>query len=179
MCPTCRTPIQLDKLVAIVGDGDVNGDDGESSSRESSPNDDDPSMDGMGRWTKVQLLIRLIKRKPNGRFLVFSKLDASFCNIERELNLADIRWGPMKGHTSEMMNTLGMFKRGEIQVILLNTHYAGSGIDISCATDVVILHSMGLDKTQAVGRAQRVGRVDSLTVHNLCFAHEMGIGAGA
>jgi len=32
---------------------------------------------------------------------------------------------------------------------------------------------MGLDKTQAVGRAQRVGRTSPLTIHNLCYPHEL------
>jgi len=170
VCPTCRTPIQTDKLVAIVKDHEQVAD------SERTMHDDDSAMDGMGRWTKEQLLVRLIKRKPGGRFLVFSKLDASFYNVGVELRSAGIPYALMKGHTSEMMKTLGQFRNGEVPVILLNTHYAGSGIDISCATDVVILHSMGLDKTQAVGRAQRVGRTEPLTVHNLCFAHEMGMG---
>lgn len=173
VCPTCRTPIQTDKLVAIVKDDEQVAD------ANSAPQEDDSALDLMGRWTKEQLLVRLIKRKPGGRFLVFSKLDASFYNVGAELRNAGIPYALMKGHTSEMMKTLGHFKNGDIPVILLNTHYAGSGIDISCATDVVILHSMGLDKTQAVGRAQRVGRTEPLTVHNLCFAHEMGIGGGA
>ena len=177
MCPTCRTPIQLDKLVAIVKEKEdaeeAAAADAGASTSSGVKNIDDPSMDGMGRWTKEQQLIRLIKRKPDGKFLVFSRLDASFYNISQELRAAGIQFALMKGHTSEMMKTLGMFKSGAIPVILLNTHYAGSGIDISCATDVVILHSMGLDKTQAVGRAQRVGRTDHLTVHNLCFAHEI------
>jgi hypothetical protein len=32
---------------------------------------------------------------------------------------------------------------------------------------------MGLYKNQAVGRAQRVGRIDKLTIHNLCYEQEM------
>ena len=72
-----------------------------------------------------------------------------------------------------MMNVLNKFKSGEIKVILLTTQYAGSGIDISCATDVIILHSMDIDKQQAIVRAQRVGRYESLNVHNLCYDHEL------
>jgi hypothetical protein len=32
---------------------------------------------------------------------------------------------------------------------------------------------MAVDKQQAIGRAQRVGRTNNLIVHNLCFEHEM------
>ena len=72
-----------------------------------------------------------------------------------------------------MMNVLNNFKNGNTNVILLTTQYAGSGIEINCATDVIILHSMDIDKQQAIGRAQRVGRTCSLKVHNLCFEHEL------
>ena len=71
------------------------------------------------------------------------------------------------------MNVLNDFKSGDINIILLNTQYAGSGIDISFATDVIIFHSMGIDKQQAIGRAQRVGRTEQLVIHNLCYEHEM------
>ena len=32
---------------------------------------------------------------------------------------------------------------------------------------------MAADKRQAIGRAQRVGRITPLKVHNLCYEHEM------
>ena len=79
----------------------------------------------------------------------------------------------LKGNTNHMINILDNFKKGIINVILLNTQYAGSGIDINYATDVIIFHSMGLDKNQAIGRALRVGKTDQLYIHNLCYNHEM------
>ena len=85
----------------------------------------------------------------------------------------NITYASLKGHTSHMMNVLNNFKNGNTNVILLTTQYAGSGIEINCATDVIILHSMDIDKQQAIGRAQRVGRTCSLKVHNLCFEHEL------
>ena len=84
-----------------------------------------------------------------------------------------IKYDFLKGNTSQMVNILNKFKNGDINVILLNTQYAGSGIDINFATDVIIFHSMGLDKQQAVGRAQRVGRTEQLYIHNLCYEHEI------
>jgi SNF2 family DNA or RNA helicase len=72
-----------------------------------------------------------------------------------------------------MMNVLDRFKSGKLNVILLNTQYAGSGIDINYATDVIIFHSMGIDKQQAIGRAQRVGRDKILYIHNLCYEDEI------
>ena len=122
--------------------------------------------------TKEDTLLEIIKNNQNGKYIVFSRVD-SFTKIIEKLNSNDITYSSLKGNTSHMMNTLNKFKKGETNVILLTTQHAGSGIDISYATDVIILHSMDIDKQQAIGRAQRVGRTESLNVHNLCYDHEL------
>jgi len=127
---------------------------------------------GKGILNKEDTLIELIKNNRDGKFIVFSRVDA-FTKIMELLTSNNITYASLKGHTSHMMNVLNNFKNGNTNVILLTTQYAGSGIEINCATDVIILHSMDIDKQQAIGRAQRVGRTCSLKVHNLCFEHEL------
>lgn len=156
-CPTCRIPIQCRKLTAIVNQ----------------KQDAHQEAQRTQLLNKEETLLKLLQEKPNGRFLVFSRIDSTFYNIMRRLQEANITHAEIKGSTAQMVKILERFRSGELRVILLNTYHAGSGIDISCATDVVIFHAMGLDKTQAVGRAQRVGRTTPLHVHNLCYAHEM------
>lgn len=156
-CPTCRVPIQCKKLTAIV-----------DQKPPSEPAEARPQV-----LNKEETLLKLLREKPQGRFLVFSRIDSTFYNVTQRLHEANVPHAEIKGSTAQMMKILERFRNGELRVILLNTHHAGSGIDISSATDVVIFHSMGLDKTQAVGRAQRVGRSTPLQVHNLCYAHEM------
>lgn len=155
-CPTCRQPIQSSELVAIV---------------------DTPTNQSRNEVQKLKSkedqVMEIIHSKPQGKFLIFSNYDANFWKIMRRLENERITNIEMKGSTSVMVKNLDAFRRGEIRVILLNTHHAGSGIDISCATDVIIYHSMGLEKIQAVGRAQRVGRTSPLTVHNLRYPSEL------
>jgi SNF2 family DNA or RNA helicase len=122
---------------------------------------------------KVDTLVHIISQKPNGKFLIFSRIDVAFYKIMAALEKECVTYAEIKGSTQTMMNTLERFRNGNLRVILLNTHHAGSGIDISCATDVIIFHNMKSAKVQAVGRAQRVGRTEPLHVHNLCYAHEM------
>ena len=176
-CPECRVIIDKTKVISVV-------------TTESTP----PIVDAPvntpvteinryaqygyhdTRMEKCAMLLKLLTDKPDGKFLVFSQYDATFLNIERTLANNGISFGQMKGSTYQMMHTLNRFKNGEIRVILLNTYFAGSGIDISFATDVVIFHSMGSSKTQSVGRAQRVGRTEPLTVHNLLYFSETPAG---
>jgi len=155
-CPICRQNITgTDKLIAIVNDTDKN-------------NDDKNII-----LSKEETLIKIINNKPTGKFLIFSKNENSFEKIKTELLKNNNKYELLKGSTTHMMNILEKFKSGDVNIILLNTQYAGSGIDISYATDVIIFHNMGIDKQQAIGRAQRVGRKTELYIHNLCYEHEI------
>lgn len=159
VCPECRQPACPQGLIAIVNQKGS----GEGPSAPTIPQ----------FYSKEDTLMHILRQKPQGKFLVFSRVDSTFFGIRERLVNEGISHAEIKGSTSQMMNILQRFRDGQLQVILLNTYHAGSGIDISFATDVIIFHNMGLDKVQAVGRAQRVGRVDPLAVHNLCYPHEM------
>jgi len=152
-CPNCRANINsLDKLTAIVEENNINENNEQILSKEDT-------------------LLKILNSKPNGKFLIFSKNENTFDNIKLILN--NYKYDMLKGNTSHMMNILNKFKNGELNIIFLNTQYAGSGIDISDATDIIIFHKMGIDKEQAIGRAQRVGRTNELFIHNLCYDHEL------
>jgi SNF2 family DNA or RNA helicase len=153
-CPECRTDIDSSKIVAIV-------------------KEKVETNTIMMIMSKEDQLIDIIKKKPDGRFLIFSRMDTSFGRLSKILESNLITHTEIKGSTSHMMRILDEFVAGRINVILLNTYHAGCGIDISSATDVIIFHSMPQEKIQAVGRAQRVGRTEQLTIHNLCYPHEM------
>lgn len=153
-CPECRRKIDANKMIAIVNEK-IN---------------DSPKKQIA---SKEDTLLQIIKENPQGKYLVFSKYDSGFLKLMNILQNNGITCSELKGNTAHMMNVLDKFKSGEIQVILLNTYFAGSGIDISYATDVILFHSMGNAKHQAIGRAQRVGRADRLNIHYLCYEHEM------
>jgi len=157
-CPTCRAKITTTNMIAIVDNN-------------SKTNNIEIKKEEI--LNKEDTFIKIIKEKPDGKFIVFSRIDSGFDKIKIKMNENNINFELLKGTTGHMMNVLNDFKSGDINIILLNTQYAGSGIDISFATDVIIFHSMGIDKQQAIGRAQRVGRTEQLVIHNLCYEHEM------
>jgi hypothetical protein len=154
-CPNCRKSIgDLNKLTAIV-----------KNARHQNKKDE--------IYSKEDTLLKIIENNPNGKFLVFTQIDNGFEIFKTKLNMNNISFEFLKGTTTHMLNVLERFKNGITKIILLNTQYAGSGIEINYATDVIIFHSMGLDKQQAIGRAQRVGRTSKLNIHNLCYEDEM------
>jgi hypothetical protein len=165
-CPDCRAEIKsTENLTAIVTTKD-------NITNEIVCSGDNTNKIGKGILNKEDTLLEILKNKPDGKFIVFSRVDV-FTKIIKLLVSNKITFAELKGHTAHMMNVLKDFKNGLINVILLTTQYAGYGIDINYATDVIIFHSMAVDKQQAIGRAQRVGRTHNLIVHNLCFEHEL------
>jgi SNF2 family DNA or RNA helicase len=165
-CPDCRAEIKsTENLTAIVTTKDNNA-------NNIVIPEDNTNKIGKGILNKEDTLLEILKNKPDGKFIVFSRVDV-FTKIIKLLVSNNITFAELKGNTSHMMNVLKDFKNGLINVILLTTQYAGYGIDINYATDVIIFHSMAVDKQQAIGRAQRVGRTNNLIVHNLCFEHEL------
>ena len=165
-CPDCRAEIKsTENLTAIVTTKDDNA-------NNIVIPEDNTNKIGKGILNKEDTLLEILKNKPDGKFIVFSRVDV-FTKIIKLLVSNNITFAELKGNTSHMMNVLKDFKNGLINVILLTTQYAGYGIDINYATDVIIFHSMAVDKQQAIGRAQRVGRTNNLIVHNLCFEHEL------
>jgi len=171
-CPDCRADIKsTENLTAIVSC--VSGKNADATDANALTNEiAGISKIGKGILNKEDTLLEILKNKPDGKFIVFSRVDV-FTNIIKILVSNGITFAELKGNTSHMMNVLKDFKNGIINVILLTTQYAGYGIDINYATDVIIFHSMAVDKQQAIGRAQRVGRTNNLIVHNLCFEHEL------
>ena len=173
-CPDCRADIKsTENLTAIVSSESSGGKNAGATDANALTNEiAGSSKIGKGILNKEDTLLEILKNKPDGKFIVFSKVDV-FTNIIKILVSNGITFAELKGNTSHMMNVLKDFKNGIINVILLTTQYAGYGIDINYATDVIIFHSMAVDKQQAIGRAQRVGRTNNLIVHNLCFEHEL------
>lgn len=161
VCPVCRFDIASNKLIAIVD---------EKEDENIIKNNEENNIKIK---SKEDTIIDIINNNPNGKFLIFSRIDNTFLSLIEKLHNNNITFADIKGSTSAMMNILERFKTGSLKVIMLNTYHAGSGIDISFATDVIIFHSMGLDKTQAIGRAQRVGRTSTLNIHELFYPHEI------
>ena len=162
-CPMCRaTAIQKDlkKLVdkadetAIVNEG------------ESTPDD--------GLEKKPETLMRLFRDNPQGRFLVFSRYDNPFTAMENQIDALGVKVKQLKGNKDAIAATLRAFQGGDLRCLLLNSHYAGSGLNITAATHVVLLHAMTHEEEkQILGRAYRMGRTEPLNFIRLLHQDEM------
>jgi hypothetical protein len=123
---------------------------------------------------KTEQLLELLKQKPNGKFLVFSRYDNPFEQLTTEIESLNISVKQVKGNKDVIAATLKSFEAGKTKVLLLNSLEAGAGMNITAATDVILLHAMNHEEEkQILGRAYRMGRKEPLSVVRLLHPEEM------
>jgi len=195
-CPECRSTIELRQLVAIVKDkNDIEASaidslsssiasfDSETSETPTTPHPFSTSSNNNSRqnlrqqqsqiFSKEDTLVNIIQANPEGKFVVFSKLDSSYWGCMNRLRTENVSYSLLRGNSNVMASVLDRFKNGNTRVLLLNTVHAASGIDISCSTDLILIHDLGAGRTQAVGRCNRHPRNTPLRIHQLCYPHEI------
>ena len=153
-CPVCRHHANSNELIYI---------DTESKSDLTEYNNDSNKI-----LTKQQTTVKIIKDKPNGKFIIFSGFEETFVNIRSCLNSDGIKYGEILGKKENRETIVNNFKHGDIKVLFLNSINSGDGLNLQEATDIILYHnvSTGLE-TQILGRANRIGRNINLSVHHL------------
>lgn len=153
-CPLCRGTIKTSQLMYI--------------NDEKNNHTPPPPCDNSQLQTKVNTVINLIKSKPDGKYIIFSSWDQTFAPIRNILSSNNINYIEIGGSISSRIKSIQEFRTGNINVIFLNSRYNGYGINLPETTDIIIYHEMGETTiNQIIGRANRIGRKDSLYVHHL------------
>lgn len=122
---------------------------------------------------KNDALLKIINENPTGKFLIFSRYDNPFDALESNLENLGIHVKHLKGNKDAIKSTLTKFETGRIQCLLLNSQFAGAGLNITAATHVILLHAMTHEEEkQILGRAHRVGREGPLVFIKLLHENE-------
>jgi hypothetical protein len=125
---------------------------------------------------KEEVFEKLIKENPNSKWLIFSGYDGTFHTLIKKLESDGITFSKVMGTNSHIEKLIGDFNNGKIKVLLLNAFYFGMGLNLECATDILIYHTLNPElEKQVIGRAQRPGRNMPLNIHLLCHDNEISI----
>jgi hypothetical protein len=164
-CPMCRSNVNVKELVYINKDGVDNIDNIDEKFDESKR----LKQDKISKQDKV-LEILSTGLTQSKKFLIFSMYDESFVIIRRVLDSHNIDFVEISGSKATRDIKLKKFKEDKVNVVFLNSRFNGAGINLETATDIILYHDMPLSiKDQVVGRALRIGREKSLTIHNLIY----------
>ena len=154
-CPLCRRMVNKEDLIYIEREDEKEEKVNDEEKKEKLP-------------TKEETIIKIIKEKQEGKFIIFSKYDESFEPIRNVLKENKIPFIEIKGIVETRTKNIERFRKGDINVAFLNSNTDSSGINMQETTDIIIYHTMGeATKNQILGRANRIGRKIPLYVHNL------------
>jgi len=153
-CPLCRQNININELIYLTNSSKVE--------------ESKIGVENQTKLSKQETIVKLIKNKPNGKFIIFSSYDQTFEQIKITLFENQIDFKLIKGSITQIQNIIKEYKEGNLQVVFLNSKFNGSGINLQETTDIILYHEMSDNtKTQLIGRANRIGRREPLYVHQL------------
>lgn len=124
---------------------------------------------------KLDVLVDLVKNKPDKSFLIFAGFIETFHKIETQLKDLDISYNILKGDSETVKNYIDDFKNKKIQILMLNAQHFGAGMNLHMATDIIMYHRFNNEtEEQIIGRAQRLGRniEEPLNVYYLLHDNE-------
>ena len=154
-CPMCRSKFKVEDLNVM---SDVN-----KIKKEVKHKKDE-------KISKLDQLMELLEEE-NHRTLVFSDYEETFNQIIEKLDQKKMKYAELKGHGKTIHKIQGDFRKGKIDILMLNSKHQGAGHNLEKATRVVLFHAHP-SYVQVIGRAQRYGRDCPLEVISLLYEHE-------
>jgi len=107
------------------------------------------------------------------RFIVCSTYDEALEDLSVDLAEREVDFAILNGSVHDFAEKIASFVEGRVRVLLLNTRALFAGVDLQCATDIIVMDGERTENFgQVVGRAQRMGRTCSLTVHLLSYVDD-------
>lgn len=111
------------------------------------------------------ILDTILARNQNAKILLFNESQETLSNMCEGIQ-DTYKYRQLKGTPKTVAKILRDFASGALQILFLNSHTAGAGLNLEMATHVICTQRMadnGLE-SQVIGRAQRFGRSTKLTV---------------
>ena len=156
-CPNCRQQVNGRELVHVRGQP--------GSPQEETKEEPKPP-------TKIECMEKIFENRlaenKDSKFILASQYSGGFDRIMRCLDRMEISYREISGHASTRKKIISQFNEGKIQVIFLGNLDSTAGVNLQAATDIIMYNNMSpAQRTQVIGRGNRVGRFGSLRVHTL------------
>lgn len=166
-CPLCKAGMTSDDYLVINKNFE------NTYINEIVPDENELNED-FDKYKNLKILLK--KRKIGSKFLIFSSSDMSFHKIIPILDELNIRFDFLKGHQYHINNLLNNYNNSNLDVLLVNSTYYGSGLNIEKTSDIIMFHRFDNQmEQQIVGRADRMGRTEPLNIHYLLYQNELSI----
>jgi len=167
VCPLCRTSISSTSNLTILSD-DVKAKPTKANKKEEKPLSDEEK-------TKARRLLEFLEKNPTAKVLLFSSYDKTFEKLAPVFDEKGITYSMVNGTSARIQKLIRELGESKQQLLCLNARHLGAGLNIDCATHVILYHRMSEEmEKQIIGRAYRFGRTTDLDVIHLLHANETG-----
>jgi SNF2 family DNA or RNA helicase len=130
----------------------------------------------LSKYENMDKIFALNKDNAVRKYLIFTEYESTLnSKITSILDKYGLTYGRIRGSSIAISNMVETYRRhdDEINVLLINSKYFGSGLNLENTSDIIILHKMQADiEMQVIGRAHRYGRKESLRVWKLYYQNE-------
>jgi SNF2 family DNA or RNA helicase len=122
----------------------------------------------------VAKVAELLLWNEDSKILIFSDGEYMLGLLEVELIRRDMSCKTMSaGNADEIAQDIDDFKNSKYSCMLLDSSSFTSGLNLEMTTDIICMHKLELGtRAQLIGRAQRPGRIGTLTVHDILHENE-------
>lgn len=169
-CPLCKIKMNINDLYVI--DNDVNPN--EPSNEDEVQEQQNKLNAKNDKYQNLEVILDELKENPTSKILILAAYDNTFINVIPILQRLEMSFEYVKGNSNQIKCTIDRYKEGNTQILLVNTHHFGSGLNLENTTDLILFHKFDTEiEKQVIGRAQRYGRKEPLNVHYLLYENEM------
>jgi hypothetical protein len=187
-CPSCRAELSVFKLMLLSNKKKEIGLDVDSKTTKTKAIEQDPmtmsypqhiellktkSID-FTKYENMDKIFELNSKNDVKKYLIFTEYESTLnTKITSMLDKWELTYGRIKGTTATITKQIENYKKGNTNVLLINSKFFGSGMNLENTSDIIIIHKMQGDiEMQAIGRAHRFGRVENLRVWKLYYENE-------
>jgi len=132
------------------------------------------------KYENMDKIFELNNNHPVKKYLIFTEYESTLnTKITSILEKWNLTYDRIRGSSATINKQLEKYKKNggnsseETNVLLVNSKFFGSGMNLENTTDIIIMHKMQSDiEMQAIGRAHRFGRVGELRVWKLYYQNE-------
>ena len=187
-CPTCRAVVTIDKLFvvskkkevsSIGGIGGIGGI-GKSNIIHTYEEKIDLFKKKSTDFTKYENLNTIFELNNNNtikKYLIFTEYESTLnTKLTSILEKWNLKYDRIKGSSLTINKQIEKYRQSdnELNVLLINSKFFGSGMNLQNTADIIIMHKMQSDiEMQAIGRAQRFGREGQLRIWKLYYQNEL------
>ena len=164
-CPLCRSHVQKKDMIFIQ----------EECCKHTDKMEELDKDENRTKLENLDYYLEKVLAEPGLKsILIFSEYEKSLLDMENILKAKNLKYRHLKGQTKFIENSVTLYKENKLDILLLNSKYFGSGLNLENTTHLFMFHKMKshLDK-QVIGRAQRPGRNSPLQLFRLCYDNEM------